>query len=326
MNATGFFRLLGELVLCAVTSAAIAQSGYPSRPIRLIVPLTAGGGVDLGARITALRLSEQLGQPVVVENRAGGGGTIGSAAVAQAAPDGYTLLFFSTSAVVNAVVLANLKYDPGNDFARVTQVAQFPMMIVVSPDTPAANLKEFIALLRSNPGRYTYGSSGIGTFVHIATALFTSLARVDMLHIPYKGLAAVNADLFAGRVTMLMDSVGQQAKNIAAGRVRALAVTSKTRSITLPGVPTAAESGVPDFDLSVWTAIFAPVRTPKAIIDLLAAETAKAMKHPDTVRRMKELDADTEGVGSTPEAMEQLWRQEMARYGKIAKDSDIKID
>lgn len=312
--------------LTAAASGSFAQSEYPSRPVRMIVPLAAGGGIDLMARITAQRLSEQFGQPVVVDNRGGGGGTIGSALVAQAAPDGYTLLFFSVSAVVNALTIPNLKYDPTNDFARVSHVTTFPMLIVVSPDTPAANLKEFVALLKANPGKYTYGSSGIGTFAHIATELFKSQAGVDIVHVPYKGLAAVSADLFAGRVTMLLDSVGQQVKNIVAGKVRAIAMTSKARSTVLPNVPTVAESGFPDFGISVWSAMFAPARTPKAVVDLLAAETAKAMKHPDTVRRLKELDPDAEGVGSTPEAMDALWRQELTRYGKIAKDSGIKVE
>lgn len=325
MSAYRLFRPLGTLVLCAAALQSVAQSDYPSKPIRLVVPLATGGGVDLMARITAQRLAEQLGQQVLVENQGGGGGTIASAAVARAAPDGYTLLFPSmSSAVINAVVYTNLKYDPVNDFAPVTLVARFPLTLVVNPDIPARDMKEFIALLRANPGKYNYGSSGIGTIVHLAGELFKTLAQVDMVHVPYKGNAAVVADLFAGRVTMMIDGVPPQVKNIAAGKVRALAVTTTTRSEVLPNVPTMIESGLSDYDIAFWTAIFAPSRTPRAIIERLAVETAKAMKHPDTLKRMKDLGS--EGVGSAPEVLERLWRQDLARYGKIVRDSGIKLD
>jgi len=324
MSAHRLFRVLSALALCAAALQSVAQSDYPSKPIRLVVPLAAGGGVDLMARITAQKLAEQLGQQVLVENQGGGGGTIAAAAVARAAPDGYTFMFASMSAAVNAVVYTNLKYDPVNDFASVTLVARFPLVLVVNPDTPARDMKAFIALLRANPGKYNYGSSGIGSITHLAAELFKTLAQVDMLHVPYKGNAAVVADLFAGRVTMMIDGVPPQAKNIAAGKVRALAVTTTTRSEVLPNVPTMIESGITDYDIAFWTAIFAPSRTPRAIIERLAAETAKAMKHPDTVKRMKDLGS--EGVGSTPEVLERLWRQDLARYGKIVRDSGIKLD
>jgi len=326
MKLVACTRGLAALALTATLAApALAQSDWPSRPVRLVVPFAAGGGIDLMARITAQRLTEQLGQQIVVENQGGGGGTIAAAAVARAAPDGYTFVFHSvSSAVVNAVVFTNLKYDPVNDFVPVTIAARFPLVMVVNPEVPAQDLREFIALLRANPGKYSYGSSGIGTGIHLAAELFKSLAQVDIVHVPYKGTAAVMADLMAGRVAMLIDGVPPQVKNIAAGKVRALAVTTTTRSAVLPAVPTMIESGLAGYDIPFWTGIYAPARTPKAIVDRLAAETAKAMKHPDTVRRLTEVGA--EGVGSTPEELDRFWRQQLALYGKIVKDSGIRLE
>jgi len=312
-------------LLAAVAFPAVAQSDYPSKPIKLVVPFASGGGIDLMARITAQRLTEQLGQQVLVENQGGAGGTIASAAVARSAPDGYTFVFHSvSSAVVNAVVFTNLKYDPVADFTPVTLAVRFPLVMVVNPEVPAKNMAEFIALLKANPGKYSYGSSGFGTGIHLAAEMFKSIAQVDIVHVPYKGTSAVMPDLLAGRVAMLIDGVPPQVKNIAAGRVRALAVTTTTRSMALPEVPTMIESGVSGYDIPFWTAIFAPARTPQAAVERIAAETGKAMKHPDTIARLKELGA--EGVGSTPAELEAFWKQQLALYGKIVKDANIKLE
>ena len=325
MMATRLYRTFGALALCAAALPAAAQGDYPAKPVHLVVPLAVGGGVDLMARITAQRLAEQFGRQVLVENQGGAGGTIAAAAVARAASDGYTLLFQSmSSAVVNAVVYSNLKYDTVNDFAPVTLVARFPLVAVVNPEIPAKDMREFVALLKANPGKYSYGSSGIGTIVHLAGELFKTIAQVDMVHVPYRGNSAVMADLFAGRVAMAIDGVPPQVSNIAAGKVRALAVTTTTRSPVLPNVPTMVESGLAGYDIPFWTAIFAPAKTPKAIIDRLASETAKAMRNPDSVQRLKDLGA--EGVGSTPEELDRFWRQQLALYCKIVKDSGVKLE
>ena len=295
------------------------------KPIRLLVPFAVGGGIDLMARITAQRLSEQLGQQVVVENQGGGGGTIASAAVARAAPDGYTLVFHSvSSAVVNAVTLPDLSYDPIGGFAPVSLAVRFPLVMVINPDVPAAGLREFVALLKANPGKYSYGSSGTGTGIHIAGELFKSIAQVDIVHIPYKGTSAALTDVLAGRVAMLIDGVPPQVANINSGKVRALAVTTTTRSAVLPTVPTMVEAGIAGYDIPFWTAIFAPAKTPKAVIDRIAAETSRAMKQPDTVKRLQELGA--EGVGSTPEELERFWRQQLALYGTIVKNANIRVE
>ncbi|TAK80546.1 MAG: tripartite tricarboxylate transporter substrate binding protein [Betaproteobacteria bacterium] len=324
MTMQSIFRTLAALLLALSASSAVSQSNYPTKPIRLVVPFAAGGGIDLMARITAQRLTEQLGQQVLVENQGGAGGTIASAAVARAAPDGYTFVFHSvSSAVVNAVVLTKLPYDPVNDFTPVTLAARFPLVMVINPDVPAKNVKEFVDLLKANPGKYSYGSSGVGTGIHLAGELFKSIAHVDIVHVPYKGTSAVMADLLAGRVSMLIDGVPPQVKNIKAGKVRALAVTTTRRSEVLPEVPTMIESGVPGYDIPFWTAIFAPAKTPAAIVEKIAAETGKAMKHPDAVARLKQVGA--EGVGSTPAELEHFWKQQLALYGKIVKDSGIKL-
>ncbi|MBI2318176.1 MAG: tripartite tricarboxylate transporter substrate binding protein [Betaproteobacteria bacterium] len=325
MSIRHLLLITASVASCALALPSHAQSDYPSRPVRMVVPLAAGGGVDLMARLTAQRLTEQLGQKVLVENQGGGGGTIAGAAVARSAPDGYTLLFQSmSSAVVNAVVYTNLKYDPINDFAAVSLAVQFPMIFVINPQLPAANMKEFIALLKVNPGKYSYGSSGVGTMIHLASELFKTVAGVDMVHVPYRGNSAVMADLLAGRVAMLIDGVPPQVSNISSGKVRALAVSTTARSPVLPNVPTMIESGLAGYNIPFWTAIFAPAKTPKAIIDLLAGEVGKAMKNPESVKRLAELGA--EGVGSTAEQLNQFWHDQLALYRQIVKDSGLKLE
>lgn len=313
-------------MLCAVPALAqsLAAGNWPNKPIRLYVPFPPGGGIDVMARVVTQRLSEQLHQPVVIENQGGGGGTIASSIVARAPADGYTLIFHSVSgAVVNAVTLKNLQYDPVNDFAPITLVSRFPPVMVINVDIPARNLQEFIALLKANPGKYSYGSSGVGTSMHIAGELFKSLAKVDIVHVPYKGTIATMPDLMAGRLAMVIDGVPPQMKNIAAGKVRALAVTTTTRTEVLPDVP-AMNEVLPGYDIPFWTAMFAPAKTPKAIVERIAAEVAKAVRHPDSVRRLKE--GGIEGVGSTPAEFDAFWRKQLAVYAKIVKEADIKVE
>ncbi|MES2413758.1 MAG: tripartite tricarboxylate transporter substrate binding protein [Pseudomonadota bacterium] len=316
--------MLAALPLAGPAQTPDAVSRYPARPIKLIVPFAPGGGVDLMARLAAQQLGDQLGQPVVVENQAGAGGTVGTAAVARAAPDGYTLLFHTTSsAVINAVVFTNLSFDPVTSFAPVTLMSRFPLAVFVNPDVPAKDMREFVALLKANPQKYNYGSSGYGSIVHLGAELFKSLAQVELTHIPYKGNAPALADLMAGRVTMMIDGVPPQLGNIAAGKVRALAVTTTTRSEVLPNVPTMIESGIPGYELSFWNAIFAPAGTPKPIVDRISREMAKIMAKPEVLARMKELGST--GIGSTPEELNKLWQDELTRYRKIVKESGIKL-
>ena len=302
---------------------AAAQDGYPSKPIRLIVPLAAGGGIDFTARATAQRLSDVLGQQVVVENQSGAGGTLGISAVVRAAPDGYTLLYHSVSGVVSSVVGKDLPYDWLRDLAPVSLVTRFAPVLIINPSLPVSDLKQFIALAKANPGKFSYGSSGPGTGIHLASELFKAAAGIDIVHIPYRGNAGVMPDLLAGRIDMLIDGVPAQAKNIESGVVRALAVTTRTRTPALPDVPTMMEQGL-DYEVPYWTAIYAPAATPKPIVDKLAAEIAKAMKDPGVVGRLK--DAGTAAVGSTPQELDAFNRDQFELYRGIVADPRLKLN
>ena len=314
-----------EIGLAGALPRGIAQTSYPSRPIKLVVPFAAGGGIDLNARIVASKLSEDLGQQVIVENRGGGGGTVASSAVARAEPDGYTLVFHSvSSAVVNAVVFSKLSYDPVKDFVPVSLATRFPLVLIIDPEIPARTLKEFIDLLKANPGKYNYGSSGTGSAIHLAGELFKTLANVDIVHIPYKGTSAVLPDLIGGRVAMMLDGVPPQVANIKTGKVRALAVTTTARSSALPDVPTMIEGGVPGYDIPFWTGIFAPSGTPQPVVARLSESMGKVMKQPDTLAQFEKLG--TEPVGSTSEELHSFWHQQLEVYGKIVKDRGIQLD
>jgi tripartite-type tricarboxylate transporter receptor subunit TctC len=303
--------------------AATAQDSYPVKPIRLIVPLAAGGGIDFTARLTAQKLSEVLGQQVVVENQGGAGGTLGINAVVRAAPDGYTLLYHSVSGVVSAAVGKDLPYDWLRDLAPVSLVTRFAPVLIINPAVPASDLKEFIALAKANPGKLSYGSSGPGTAIHLASELFKATAGVDIVHVPYRGNAGVMPDLLAGRIAMLIDGVPAQTKNIESGVVRALGVTTRTRSPALPNVPTVIEQGL-DYEVPYWTPIYAPAATPKPIIDKLATQIAIVMKDPGVVSRLKE--AGTEAVGSTAQEFGAFNRDQLALYRRIVQDPRLQLN
>ncbi|MBX3551728.1 MAG: tripartite tricarboxylate transporter substrate binding protein [Pseudolabrys sp.] len=322
-------RKFYAVVLCALSLLCVLPVGayaqYPNRPIRLIVPFAAGGGVDLMARLAAQALSEELKENVIVENQPGASGTLATMNVAKADPDGYTLMFHTTSSsVINAVTFTNLKYDPLKALVPVTLVSQFPLAVFTYPELPAKNMAEFVALLKANPGKYNYGSSGYGSIVHLGAELFKSLAHVDIKHIPYKGNAPALTDLLAHRIEMIIDGVPPQVANVEAGKIRALAVTTAKRSDKLPNVPTMIESGIAGYELSFWTAIFAPAGTPKPIVDLIASKLGDAMKKQKLIARMKDLGAD--GVGSSPEALDRFWHQEIDRYRKIVETSGIRLE
>ncbi|HEY6994355.1 MAG TPA: tripartite tricarboxylate transporter substrate binding protein [Xanthobacteraceae bacterium] len=304
-------------------SAATAQDGYPAKPIKLIVPLAAGGGIDFTARTAAQKLSDVLGQQVVVENQGGAGGTLGVNAVVRAAPDGYTLLYHSVTGVVSAAVGKDLPYDWLRDLAPVSLVTRFAPVLIINRSLPAKDLKEFIALAKANPGKFSYGSSGAGTAIHLASELFKAAAGVDIVHVPYRGNAGVMPDLLAGRIAMLIDGVPAQAKNIESGVVRALAVTTRARAPALPNVPTMMEQGL-DYEVPYWTAIYAPAATPKAIVDKLAAGIATAMKDPGVVDRLKA--AGTESVGSTPQELDAFNRDQLALYRGMVADPRLKLN
>ncbi len=319
----GAASLALAFVMSWVTCAS-AQDNWPNRPIRLIVPLTAGGGVDMMARLTAGHISNQVGQQVVVENQGGAGGTIAAGVVARSAPDGHTLIFQSVSqAAVNPFAYKKLSYDPIKDLIPVTLAVTFPLILIVNPEVPAKTLPELITLLKANPGKYSYGSSGVGTMPHLAGELFKTMAGVDVVHVPYRGNSAIMSDLFAGRVSIAFDGPPTQLGNIQGGKVRAIAMTTADRSPVLPDVPTVGET-VPGYAIPYWTAIFAPAGTPPAIVERIAAETRKAMQDPDMAKRLGEIGVV--GVGSSPQELDRFWRQQLDYLGKVVKEANVALE
>jgi tripartite-type tricarboxylate transporter receptor subunit TctC len=309
--------LFGIWILLVGAAPACAQAEFPTRPIKLVVPFPAGGGIDVTARIAAQALGDVLGQQVVVQNQGGAGGAIATDSVVKSEPDGYTLLYHSTTGIVHAAVTDKLPYEWMRDLAPVSIVTRFAPVMIVSPTLPVKGLREFIALLKANPGKYSFASSGTGTAVHLAEELFKQKAGVDMLHIPYRGTSAAMPDLLTGRVAMMIDGVPVQTQNIRNGTVRALAVTTSTRSPSIPDVPTMKEAGL-DYELPFWTAIYAPAHAPKPIIEKLTEAVAKAMREDGVVRRLAEVG--TEAVGSSAGELDALTRQQFELYRGIVQN------
>jgi tripartite-type tricarboxylate transporter receptor subunit TctC len=293
-------RLLrGLACLAALLAAAVLPSGtalaqtWPNRAVTIVVPFPPGGSVDILARLIGEKLAPALGQPVVVDNRSGATGTIGSAHVAKAAPDGYTLLLGTTGPVTMAPALtAGLTYDSSKDFAPIIEVGITPMVMVVSPNLPAKNLAEFVAYAKTRPGKLNFVSSGTGTTGHLAGEMLKFMAGLDMVHVPYRGGAPAAQDLIAGQVELMFQLVPQMQPHIAAGQLRALGVTAEKRSKALPDVPTMIEQGFPDFEVVTWFGFFAPANTPSAVVDRLNREIAKVIEAPDVTARLTELGSE----------------------------------
>ena len=299
-----------------------AWAQYPSHAIKLIVPFPPAGATDIVGRIVAHKLGERLGQSVVVENRPGAGGSLGSDLAAKSAPDGYTILIATSSTHSIGPVLQKLPYDPIRDFAPITHVANVPNVLVVSPKLPAKTLKEFVALAKAQPGKLNYASSGIGTIVHLNGELFKMLAAVDIVHVPYKGTQLSIPDLASGNVAMLVDSLASALPNIKNGNVRPLALNAPKRSALLAEVPTFAEAGMPEFDLYTWFGMFAPAGTPREIVARLQREVVASLKAPDLLERFEAVGA--EPVGSTPEQFVERIRSDAARWGEVIKTANVK--
>jgi tripartite-type tricarboxylate transporter receptor subunit TctC len=313
-------RALLAVVFCLVAHNACAQ--FPSHAIRLIVPFPPAGATDIVGRIVAQKLGERLGQPVVVENRPGAGGSLGSELAAKSAPDGYTILIATTSTHSIGPVLQKLPYDPIRDFAPITQVANIPNVLVASPKMPVKSLQDLVALAKAQPGKLNYASSGIGTIVHLNGELFKMLAKVDMVHVPYKGTQLAIPDLANGSVAMMVDNLASALPNIRSGNVRPLALEAPQRSALLPEVPTFAEAGMPEFDLYVWFGMFAPAGTPREIIARLQSEVLAGLKSPDLRERFDAVGA--EPVGSTPEQFVERIRSDAAKWAEVIKTANIK--
>ena len=319
-----------SVVLCVLLALgcglARAQSAatYPAKPIRLVLPYPPGGGSDTIGRPLAQRVSENLKQQIIVDNRGGAGGNIGMEIVAKAPPDGYTIVFALTAQLaVNPSLYKKLPYDPIKDFEPITLLATGPYILVVHPSLPVKSLKELIALARSRPGQITYASSGNGSGGHLANELLNSMADVKMLHIPYKGGGPALDDLLAGHVQVLFATWVSSKPHIESGRIRALGVSTAKR---LPGVniPTIAEEGLPGFDAGVWYAFLAPAGTPRDIVAKLNSEILRAANHPEYKQVLSAASIDL--VGSTPEALGKFMKSEITKWAKVVKDANVKVD
>jgi len=317
-------RVSAVAFLLACTCMAQAQ-GFPNKPIRFVVPYPAGGPLDTIARLLGAKVGESVKQPVVVDNKPGAGGNIGADVVAKSPADGYTILMGAVAThAINPTLYKSIPYDPIRDFAPVTQVASTPNVLVVNPSVPAANVREFIAYAKANPGKLSFGSGSIGSAGHLAGELFKASAGVDMVHVPYKGAAPAMQDLIGGQIQLMFDNLASSLAQVKAGRIRALAVTTAKRSSFAPELPTIAESGLPGFDISTWFGIFAPAGTPKEALDRLHAEFTRALASPDVREKMLALGA--EPVGNKPEEFAAYIKSEAEKYAKVIKASGAKVD
>jgi tripartite-type tricarboxylate transporter receptor subunit TctC len=306
-----------------VTLANADPNNWPDRPIKFVVHVAAGGGVDLMARILADQLSRQLPQRVLVENMGGGGGTIAARAIAKSDPDGYTFLFAGPGHAAQPYVRKQPPYDPIGDFVPVSLVTKFPLVMVINPKVPATTLQGYIALLKAEPEKRAFGSGGVGGSSHIPVEMFMHMAGVKMTHVPFRGNGPSSAAMLGGQIDMIIDGLAPQLGNIAEKRVRVLGVTTKTRTPFLPDVPALAEV-LPGYEFPMWVAIFAPAKTPKPIVDKLAAEVGKAVKDPVTAKRYQ--DVKVEAVGSTSEELDAFFRQQLKFNADIIKSANIQID
>ena len=321
---TGSNRIFHLLIAsCCMLLAGVASAqGYPSKPIKLILPFAPGSPSDMVGRTIGQKMGAQMGQNLVPDNRASAGGTLGLTLAAQSPPDGYTVLVTSPTIVISPLLYANLQYDSLRDFAPVARLASIENVVVVHPSVPAKTLKEFIALARANPGKLNYGSGGAGTTNHLANELLKNLEKLNIVHVPYKGASLAAQALMGGEVDEVILAVAPALPFIKSGRVRAIAVLSEKRVRTLPDVPTAAESGLPNFKMSIWYAMFVPAGTSKEIIAHLYREAEKALKDPELLSRMSNAGMDP-WLG-TPEELGKLLRSEITRFAKIAQSAGLK--
>ena len=314
-------RYLAALLL-ALPLVVQAQA-YPQRAIKMLVPFPPAGATDIVGRIVAQKLQERLGQSVVVENRPGAGGAIGSDLVAKAAPDGYTILMATSSTHSIGPALQKLPYDPIKDFTAITHVADVPNVLVVSPKLPVNTVKELVTYAKANPGKLNYASSGIGTIIHLNAELFKMLTGTDLVHVPYKGSALSIPDLASGNVGLLFDSLASVMPHVKSGSVKPIAVNAPKRSALLPNIPTLAEAGLPAFDRYTWFGLFAPAGLPADILRKLQSETVAALKAPDLREKFDGVGA--EPVGSTPEAFVERIRSDGVRWAEVIKAGNVKV-
>jgi len=322
-------RTLFTAIAIALSAAAWAQS-YPSKPVRMIIPFPAGGTTDVLARHLAGKLSEQMGQPVVIDHRPGAAGNLASDLAAKATPDGYTIFLgtIGTHGGINAALYPKLQYDAFKDFEPIALAHLLPNIVIVHPDNPAKTFPELLAMLKKEPDKYTFASSGNGGISHLSGELLKQMTGIKMVHVPYKGGAAATADIMGGRVTLMIETAPNALGHARAGRLRALATTGTKRSAAAPELPTIAEAGkefgLSDYSVTTWTALYVPAGTPKDIVQRLAAEMAKAAKAQDYLDKLAPLATDV--PESSPEHLRSFMKAEFAKWAKVVKESGAKID
>ena len=309
------------LALAVAPPEALAQSSYPDRPIRIIVPNAPGGTVDMVARLLAQGLNERLGWRVVVDNRPGAGTIIGSEVVAKAPPDGYTLLMSVSTLAINPATYKKMPYDAMRDFAPITQTTFVPNLFVVHPSVPAKSVKEMIAFARARPGQILYASAGNGSNPHLTMELFANMAQISMVHVPYKGGTPAFTDLIAGNVAIMSTNLSSIMPHVRAGKLRALAVSSARRAAAAPDIPTVAESGLPGFESVQWYGLLAPAKTPRQIIEKLHKEVVSILRAPDTKARLASDGAEV--VASSPEEFAAFLKAETVKMAKVVKAAGI---
>lgn len=311
--------------LAASLAPASAQADFPSQPITLVVPFAAGGSTDLVARIVAARMSQELGQQVLVDNRAGAGGTLGATAVAQAQPDGYTILMGTIAThALSSSLYANPPFDPVEDFEPIAWLVTVPNVLAVNPDFPAQTVEELIALLKEDPEGYIYASSGNGTPLHLSGELFKELTGTDMTHVPYQGSGPALIDVIGGQVPIIFDNLPSATEPIRSGQLRALAVTTTERAGNFPDLPTMEEAGVPGYDTNSWNALFAPAGTPQEVIDVLEEAALTAVNDPEIQQRLE--DAGAIIVAEGADALGEHVRSEVERWGPVIESAGVRMD
>lgn len=325
MNTIARLRgLVAGLALLAGAGTAAAQDSFPNQSVKLVIPFAAGGTTDILGRTFAQKMSDAWGQPVVVENRAGAGGIIGSDAVARAAPDGHTILLGTIGTHgVSVSLQKNMPFHPERDFAPVTLLATLPNILAVNPSVPAKNLNELIAYAKANPGKLSYASAGVGTASHLTGEYFKHAAGIDVVHVAYKGSAPALTDLIAGHVAYTFDYTPSALPHVRSGKLRAIAITGDKRTPAAPEVPTMTEEGLP-FNVLTWYAIFAPKNTPKAVVQKIRETIARAAAEPAVIKRLQ--DVGVELVAGTPEELARFQHAEIDRWAKVIRDSNIKVD
>ena len=324
MGTVGRFAVLLAALVCAFQPCtALAQGAFPEHPLRLIVPFPPGGSTDIVARVVAAKMGEGMGKAVIVDNKPGAAGNLGTAEAAKAAPDGYTMLFhIATTAVINPLVMKNLTYDPLKDLQPVAMIAKIPNVIIVNKDVPAKNLKELIAWIKANPGKLNYGSSGTGGAMHLSGELFKKQAGIDIQHVPYKGSAPAMQDLMGGTIVFMFDNITGSIGPAKSGQVKLLGVTTDERVGVVPDVPTIAEAGLPEFKNSSWFSVFTRAGVPAPVLARLEAEALKAINHPDTLAKLRDLGAIPAPMGAAQ--LDRFWKADFDYWRPVVQS--VKLD